>query len=115
MIKVITMLKNKLTNYDRHDHKDGLIVWYEKESEEIVCTLSITKHDGQTWIEAVYVSPTYRRKGICMALLDFATFHGGDHLAVRKKNIPALTAYRNYGFKTYDEDETNYYMHYESV
>ena len=109
----MTVIKNKLADYDRFDHKDGLVVWYEKDSEEIVCTLSLTKHDGQTWIGAVYVSPIYRRKGICMALLDFATFHGGDHLAVRKTNIPALTAYRNYGFKTYDEDDTNYYMMFE--
>lgn len=109
------MLKNKLADYERCEHKDGWIVWYEKESDEIVCTLSLTKYNGQMWIGAVYVAPTYRGNGMCRALLDFATFNGGDHLAVRKTNIPALTAYRNYGFKTYDEDETNYFMRYEDT
>lgn len=108
------MTKSILTNYDRFNHKDGWIVWYEKDSEEIVCTISITEHEGQMWIGAVYVSPLYRRKGICKALLDFATFNGGDHLAVRKTNSIALLAYKNYGFRIYDEDEVNFYMRYEN-
>ena len=104
------MTKSKLCNYDRSEHKDGWTVWYEKDSDEIVCTLSIAEHDRQMWIGAVYVSPSYRHKGLCTALLDYAVFNGGDHLAVRKSNTPALSAYTNYGFKRYDEDKLNYYM-----
>ena len=104
------MTKSKLCDYYRADHKDGLIIWYENDNEEIVCTVSITEYEGQMWIGALYVSPLYRRKGLCRELLDYATFNGGNHLAVRKTNKPAIIAYSRYGFKKYDEDKTNYYM-----
>lgn len=89
------MLKNKLTEYDKIEHSDGLIIWYQKHSEEIVGIVSLRPHNGQTWICSLYVSPDFRGLGICRDILDYATFNGGNHLSVRKTNTRAVDIYKN--------------------
>lgn len=103
------MQKNKLSDFDKAVHDDGLIIWYEKESDEIVCLVSLKPQQGQTWICGLYVAQKYRGLGICRALLDYATFNGGNHLSVRKSSR-AAKIYENYGFTTYDKDEKFLYM-----
>lgn len=100
---------SKLNQFDRYIHKDGLIIWYEKGTDEIVGTLSLNMDQGQMWISSLYVSPLYRGKGICRSMLDYAVFNGGNYLRVRKGN-PALWIYKKYGFKIFDETNEYYYM-----
>lgn len=104
------MLKNKLTEYDKIEHSDGLIIWYQKHSEEIVGIVSLRPHNGQTWICSLYVSPDFRGLGICRDILDYATFNGGNHLSVRKTNTRAVDIYKKYGFTAYDDDDDCWYM-----
>ena len=103
------MLKNKLSNFDKVSHDDGLIIWYEKESEEIVCLVSLKPQQGQIWICGLYVSEKYRGSGICRSLLDYATFNGGTHLSARASSR-AAEIYKHYGFVTYDADDKFLYM-----
>ena len=103
------MKKCKLSAYYKAVHKDGLIIWYEKQSDEIVCTVSLTEERGQTWIGSLYIAFPYRHTGLCKELLDYATFNGGDHLSARKSSR-AAKIYQTYGFKIYDEDSEYFYM-----
>ena len=103
------MQKNKLSDFDKAAHDDGLVIWYEKESDEIVCLVSLKPQQGQIWICGLYVAQKYRGLGICRELLDYATFNGGNHLSVRKSSH-AAEIYKNYGFTTYDEDDEFLYM-----
>jgi ribosomal protein S18 acetylase RimI-like enzyme len=107
--KEIAMQKNKLSDFDKAVHDDGLVIWYENESDEIVCLVSLKPQRNQTWICGLYVAQKYRGLGFCKALLDYATFNGGNHLSVRKSSR-AAKIYENYGFATYDEDDDVLYM-----
>lgn len=103
------MQKSKLSDFDKSVHDDGLVIWYEKESDEVVCLVSLTPQKGQIWICGLYVSQKYRGSGICRSLLDYVTYNGGNHLAVRKSSR-AAKIYKHYGFTTYDEDDKFLYM-----
>lgn len=103
------MQKNKLSDFDKAVHDDGLVIWYEKESDEIVCLVSLKPQQGQTWICGLYVAQKYRGLGICRDLLDYATFNGGNHLSARKSSNTA-EIYKHYGFNIYDEDDNFFYM-----
>ena len=104
------MQKSKLSDYYKVNHSDGLVIWYEKDSDEIVCTIALSEESGQIWVHSLYVSPTYRNRGICFSLSDYAIFNGADHLRVLKSNIRAEHTYKSYGFEVYDSNSTHTYM-----
>ena len=105
------MKKSILCCFYKSIHTDGLIVWYENDTDEVVCMIRPFASEGQMWVDSVYVSPTYRKKGLCKAMLDYVTFvNGCDHLSVRKSNERAFKIYKKYGFEVYDSSGEYSYM-----
>ncbi len=71
-------------------------------------------NEGQMWMDSVYVSPTYRKEGLCKAMLDYVTFvNGCNHISVRKSNERAFGIYKKYGFEVYDSSNGYFYMNLE--
>lgn len=82
--------------------------WYD--GDELVATVEIKQEKGVKWICGVYVSPTYRRKGLGEDLLRFAILLGGVKLSVRKDNDSALSLYKKCGFQIFDENHEVFFM-----
>ena len=69
------------------------------------------KSDGHIWIQGIEVYGDNKGKGYGKKMLDLAVSDmGATHLSVNKNNKVAKNLYDRYGFKTYDEDDTMYYM-----
>lgn len=66
--------------------------------------------DTEKWITNVFISPSYRQRGLCYDLLDIATILGGCKISVRKQNKIALHTYLRYGFTVFDENEEYLYL-----
>ncbi|MEF9984537.1 MAG: GNAT family N-acetyltransferase [Oscillospiraceae bacterium] len=64
--------RSRLCDYDKTSNSDGLSIWYEKESNEVVCMVSEKEERGKVWICSVFVSPKYRHLGLCESLLNYA-------------------------------------------
>ena len=66
---------------------------------------SSKKNPDSIFVQLLYVKPEYRRQGIATELLEYAENLGIDkgkkkmEIGVFRKNIPALNAYLQYGFK----------------
>lgn len=101
-------MKNKLSNYDREEVVKNFFIWHD--GDELVATVRIRDLECAKWICGVYVSPKYRKQGLCYALLDVATMFGGRVLSVYKTNKIAKHAYEKYGFKVFDENDKFYYL-----
>ena len=72
------------------------------------------KDDGTVWIQGIEVYGDNQGKGLGYSMLDHAVKDlGATNLSVNKKNDRAKMIYDKYGFETYDEDSTMYYMKYE--
>ncbi|MBO7451084.1 MAG: GNAT family N-acetyltransferase [Clostridiales bacterium] len=72
------------------------------------------KDDGTVWIQGIEVYGDNQGKGLGYSMLDHAVKDlGATNLSVNKKNNRAKMIYDKYGFETYDEDSTMYYMKYE--
>lgn len=69
------------------------------------------KDDGKIWIQGIEVYGNNQGKGLGYSMLDHAVKDlGATNLSVNKKNDRAKMIYDKYGFETYDEDDTMYYM-----
>ena len=86
---------------------------YSKDGKIVGMVNTEKKDDGNIWIQGIEVFGDNQGKGIGHALLDHAVKDlNATHLSVNKKNIRAKGLYDKYGFNTYDEDDTMYYMRY---
>lgn len=108
------MKKSILCNFYKLTYAEGLIMWYESGTDEVVCMIKSGMENGRMWISSVYVSPDYRKRGLCKAMLDYVVFtEGCERIAVRKNNERALQIYKKYGFETYAQDGEWLYMSLE--
>lgn len=84
--------------------KESDVYVFEDSSVIAYCALNDTN------IEAIYVSPKSRRKGIAKILLEFllSKVEGDMSLNVAKNNKPAITLYQKYGFEVESEFSTSY-------
>jgi len=69
------------------------------------------KDDGNTWIQGLEVYGNNKGQGLSYKILDHAVKDmGATHLSVNKNNKVAKHVYDRYGFKTYSQDDSMYYM-----
>lgn len=94
-------------------HNGSQFSWYDE--DELVATVEIKEQNGIKWICGVYVSPTYRRRGIGTQILQFAGILGGSRLRVAKENNAAKALYKKCGFCVFDEDKEYLYMRLEAM
>jgi len=92
----------------REDHCRGY-AFYDK--DKLVGFVNVEDKDGESWIQALEIMPDYRNQGLGKSILDIAVKElKANYLSVNKKNTVAISMYKKYGFKTYKETETMYFM-----
>jgi len=73
-------------------------------------------HITDNMIQAIDVSPDYRRQGIASSLLRIANKEFDCYkLTVRKNNVSAVALYEKHGYKTYKEDGIMLFMEKKNV
>jgi len=84
--------------------KDSNVYVYDKNGVVAYCALN------ENHIEAIYVYPEERRKGIARKLLEFmlSKLENDISLNVAKNNLPAKSLYQEYGFEVENEFSTSY-------
>lgn len=89
----------------------GYIYLYMK---NVVGFCNVTINDkGEKWIQALQVRKGYRKHGLGKRILsDCVNSLGARFLSVRKKNKVAIDMYAKFGFKTYEEGTTQFFMKY---
>lgn len=92
----------------REDHCRGY-AFYDK--DKLVGFVNVEDKEGESWIQALEIMPDYRNQGLGKSILDIAVKElKANYLSVNKKNTVAILMYKKYGFKTYKETETMYFM-----
>lgn len=91
------------------NNTDGKL--YSKNGKLVGMINTEQKDDGHVWIQGLEVFGDNQGRGLGTALLDEAVTNlNADRLSVNKNNIKAKRLYDKYGFDTYDQDDTMYYM-----
>lgn len=89
---------------------DGYM-WFDK--NDLVCYVGSCEYtdDHTKWIVSLEIINKYQGHGLSKQILDFAVnTMGSRYLSVNKSNKLAKKIYDDYGFKTYHEDKSMYYM-----
>ena len=82
--------------------------------DKFVAVLQCNLKEGM--IQALDVSPTYRRQGIASSLINVANSEFNcNKLTVRKNNTGAILLYEKHGYKIYKEEGAMLYMKKEGV
>ena len=92
---------------------DGYM-WMNNE-DELVCYVGSCQYtdDHTKWIVSLEIVPKYKGHGLSKQILDYAVkTMKCKYLSVNKNNKVAKHIYDEYGFKTYQEDESMHYMCY---
>jgi hypothetical protein len=92
-------------------------MWMD-ENDKLVCTVGSCQYtdDNTKWIVSLEVISDYRGHGLSEQVLDYAVkAMKCKYLAVDKDNELAKYVYDKYGFVTYQENDTMYYMHYGPI
>ena len=74
-----------------------------------------TKSNGEVWLQAIEVMPSYQSQGIGKLLLQDSVKEGARYLAVAKNNTRAKSMYINHGFKSYERTDKMVFMKLEST
>lgn len=83
---------------------------YFNNDDLVACIAVETKDDGR-WIQAIEITDKYKGYGLSKQLLDVCVSEfKATHLSVNKNNNLAYKIYSDYGFKTYNETDTMYFM-----
>lgn len=84
------------------------------DNDKLVAVIAVeTKEDDSIWGTALEIFNPYKNKGLSYKLLDIATKDLGiQYLSVRKTNKLAIHIYEKYGFKSYKETDSQYFMKY---
>lgn len=101
---------------DTKEYKCDGYMWLNND-DELVCHVGSCEYldDHTKWIVSLEVLPKYKGHGISTQILDFAVkTMGCKYLSVNKNNKLAKHIYDKYGFKTYQDDKSMYYMTLES-
>lgn len=101
---------------DTKEYKCDGYMWFN-DDDELVCHVGSCEYldDHTKWIVSLEVLPKYKGHGISTQILDFAVkTMGCKYLSVNKNNKLAKHIYDKYGFKTYQDDKSMYYMTLES-
>ena len=94
---------------------DGYM-WFKE--NELVCYVGSCQYtdDNTKWIVSLEILPEYRGYGLSNQILDFCIKNMKCRcLSVNKNNELAKKIYDKYGFKTYHEDKTMYYMTLDNI
>jgi ribosomal protein S18 acetylase RimI-like enzyme len=91
---------------------DGVILI--DKNDKFVAVLQCHITDGM--VQAIDVSPDYRRQGIAASLLRLASHEFECYkLTVRETNTAAISLYEKHGYKTYKKDGIMLFMEKENV
>lgn len=89
---------------------DGYI-WFDKDILVAMVGSCEYLDDNTKWIVSLEITNNYKGYGLSKQLLDYATKNMKcKYLSVYKKNGLAVSIYKKYGFKIYEESDTMYYM-----
>ena len=94
---------------------DGYM-WFKE--NDLVCYVGSCQYtdDNTKWIVSLEILPEYRGYGLSNQILDFCIKNMKcRYLSVNKNNELAKKIYDKYGFKTYHEDKTMYYMTLDNI
>lgn len=94
---------------------DGYM-WFKE--NDLVCYVGSCQYtdDNTKWIVSLEILPEYRGYGLSNQILDFCIKNMKcRYLSVNKNNELAKKIYDKYGFKTYYEDKTMYYMTLDNI
>lgn len=94
---------------------DGYM-WFKE--NDLVCYVGSCQYtdDNTKWIVSLEIVPKYRGYGLSNQILDFCVKGMKcKYLSVNKNNELAKKIYDKYGFKTYHEDKTMYYMTLDNI
>ena len=84
----------------------------KSDNKKIGCLL-VTKKDGDTFLDEIYLEAEYRNKGIGTSIIkDILKTNSTVYLWVYKKNINAISLYKKMNFEILNETENRYYMKY---
>lgn len=114
--KVYPLLKHVRCKDTKEYICDGYM-WMD-ENDKLVCTVGSCQYtdDNTKWIVSLEVVPDYRGHGLSEQVLDYAVkTMKCKYLAVDRDNELAKHVYDKYGFVTYQENDTMYYMHYGPI
>ena len=117
--KKIQLNKENINKYKKdylalkhiRDNNDGYLFI---DNDKLVAVVAVeTKEDGSKWGTALEIFNPYKGKGLSYKLLDIATKDLGiEYLSVRKTNKLAIHIYEKYGFKSYKETDSQFFMKY---
>ena len=100
---------------DTKEYKCDGYMWFD--GDELVCHVGSCEYldDHTKWIVSLEILPKYKGHGLSKQILDFAVKSMGcKYLSVNKNNKLAKYIYDEYGFKTYQDDKSMYYMTIDS-
>lgn len=100
---------------DTKEYKCDGYMWFD--GDELACHVGSCEYldDHTKWIVSLEILPKYKGHGLSKQILDFAVKNMGcKYLSVNKNNKLAKYIYDEYGFKTYQDDKSMYYMTIDS-
>lgn len=93
---------------------DGYI-WFDDDKLVAMVGSCEYRDDHTKWIVSLEITKDYKGYGLSKQILDYATKNMKcKYLSVNKDNNVAKKVYDEYGFKTYQQDKTMYYMTIDS-
>lgn len=99
----------QLSHVRINDNTNGVI--FSKDGKLIGMINVEDKSDGAKWIQGLELFNDGKGKGLSYRLLDYATRDlGATNLSVNKSNTVAKHVYDKYGFETYDQNDSMYFM-----
>lgn len=100
---------------DTKEYKCDGYMWFD--GDELACHVGSCEYldDHTKWIVSLEILPKYKGHALSKQILDFAVKNMGcKYLSVNKNNKLAKYIYDEYGFKTYQDDKSMYYMTIDS-
>ena len=115
---VLTKYENEyrqLSHVDKNANKLRGYIYFANtkvgDKGDLVAFISVKLQSGKTWIDCVEVDPKYRGNKLSHQLLDVACKEfGATDIKVNKNNEKAISVFKNYGFKEYDNKGNFIYM-----
>lgn len=101
---------------DTNEYTCDGYMWFK--DDDLVCYVGSCQYtdDNTKWIVSLEILPKYRGYGLSNQILDFCVKSMNcKYLSVNRNNELAKKIYDKYGFKTYHEDKTMYYMTLDNI
>ena len=107
--RIYNKYKDQCKDLKHIDYKnDHAYILLDKSEWVGLVAVDTNKDDGNKWITAIVVNPSYRGKRISYQLLDFAINQfGANSLTVTKSNKVAIHAYEKIGFKIINQSKVD--------